>query len=213
MVCLTPVTDEISWSASTDRDIHGGLWGEKNVVCLNGWRSDSSDGEGMTVGGFYFDSDYLPGNEGRFWVDPDYEPLFIIEPVIRTSHLVFHAVDAPEALRGIAMVAFDRTEGFCPYSISIDDGKLFHIHGFVAVDKTDRERYYINGAARYALPGHISEALQDLLRVVARDWQGTHGRQWWHIRRCIGASGCKDKKDKHDRQKNILPNYHSGSTL
>ena len=124
----------------------------------------------MTVGGFYFDSDYLPGNEGRFWVDPDDEPLFIIEPVIRASYLVFHAGDAPEALRWIAIESFDRTEGFCPDSISIEDGKLFHINRFVAVDKPDRECYCVDGAARYALPGHISEALQDwdLLRVVDR---------------------------------------------
>ncbi len=64
------------------------------------------------------------------------------------------------------METFDRTEGFCPDGISIDYGKLFHIHGFVAVDKTDGERYRVDGAARYAMPGHISEALQDLLRVI-----------------------------------------------
>jgi hypothetical protein len=113
----------------------------------------------MTIGGFYFDSHYLPGNERRRRVDTDNKPLFIIEPVIGTPNLVFHTDDAPEAFGGIAMETFDRTKGFCPDGISIDYGKLFHIHGFVTVDKTDCECHRVDGASWYALPGYISEAL------------------------------------------------------
>ena len=110
------------------------------------------------------------------------------------------------------MVAFNRTEGFCPDSISIDDGKVFHIHGFVDVGKSDSECYCVDCTSRYTLPGYLSEALQDLLRVIVTR-QGTHGWQWWYIRSCFSATSRKDEENKQARQENILPHYHGKTTL
>jgi hypothetical protein len=149
----------------------------------------------MTIGGFNFDSYYLPGNERCLRVDTDNKPLFVIEPVVGTPYFVFHADYAPEAFLGITIETFDRAESFCTYGISIDYQKLFHIHRFVAVNKTDGECYRVDGAARYAKAGHLSEALQDLLGVIARDRQSTQGRFWWHVSKCIGTAGCKNKEE------------------
>ncbi len=129
----------------------------------------------MANRGFYFDSDYLPGNKRCLRVDADNKPLFVIEPVVRTPYLIFHPDDAPETFWWIPMEAFDRAESFCTNGIGIDQGKLFHIHRFVAVNKADGECNRVDGAARYAKAGHLSKALQDLLWVIAKDRAGYSG--------------------------------------
>src|SRR5674476_514791 len=134
----------------------------------------------MTVLGFYIDSENLPGYKGRLWVDGDKEPFFIIEAVVGIAHFIFHAGDTPEPLRWVAMESLDRAKGFGPDGICIDDGKMFHIHGFVDVDQAYRERDCVDGTPGYTLSGRITEHLQEgcILGTGARDWQGAHCLEW-----------------------------------